>query len=196
MQSLSTLTEQVATLRARGVSAPVHVGPIGIGMSLDPFGVDVRPEQAYPVAMASDDPRDNSVFGQTWVLGYLCRMASAGVASVTLAHACVFDVLAAMVVRPGASLRKVLNPDPDRLAVLAVDDGKTCQIWLANLSPTTLEIELKLPRTARHLAIAADCPTLGRARLSHDRFRCHWRLQMTRIRAASFYTKHQFSKRG
>ncbi|MEP6969220.1 MAG: hypothetical protein ABJA49_02185, partial [Betaproteobacteria bacterium] len=73
MQSLATLTEQVVTLRSRGIGAPVHVGPIGIGMSLDPFGVDVRPEPGYPIAMASDDPRDHTAFGQTWVLGYLCR---------------------------------------------------------------------------------------------------------------------------
>lgn len=153
MQSLCTLTEQVATVRARGVSAPVHVGPIGIGMSLDPFGVDVRQEPGYPVAMASDDPRDHSVFGQAWVLGYLCRMASAGVASVTLAHACVFDALGALVARQGSSMRKVRNPDPDRLAVLAVDDGKSGQVWLANLGPTTVEIELEMPGTARHLSL-------------------------------------------
>lgn len=153
MQSLCTLTEHVATLRARGVGAPVHVGPIGIGMALDPFGVDVRQEPGHTVAMASDDPRDHLVFGQAWVLGYLCRMASAGVASVTLAHACVFDALGALVACQGASLRKVRNPDPDRLAVLAVDDGKTCRVWLANLGPTTVEIELKLPGTARHLSL-------------------------------------------
>ena len=153
MQSLSTLTEQVATLRARGVSVPVHVGPIGIGMSLDPFGVDVRQEPGYPVAMASDDPRDHSAFGQAWVLGYLCRMASAGVASVTLTHACVFDALGALVARQGALMRKVRNPDPDRLAVLAVDDGKTCQVWFANLSPATLDIELELPWTTRHQSL-------------------------------------------
>lgn len=168
MQSLCTLTEQVATLRARGVSAPVHVGPIGIGMSLDPFGVDVRQEPGYPVAMASVDPRDHSLFGQAWVLGYLCRMASAGVASVTLAHACVFDALGPLVARQGASMRKVRNPDPDRLAVLAVGDGKTCQVWLANLGPTSLEIELELPGTARHLSLRLAphtwaCPAFPRS---------------------------------
>jgi D-apionolactonase len=149
MQSLSTLTTQVSTLRARGIRAPLHVGPIGIGMSLDPFGVDVRQEPGFPIAMASDDPRDHAVFGQAWMLGYLCQMAAAGVASVTLTHAGVFDALAALVARQGASIRKLRNPDPDRLAVLAVDDGKTCTMWFANLSAEPLEIALKLPWTTR-----------------------------------------------
>ena len=153
MQSLSTLTAQVVTLRARGVSAPLHVGPVEIGMSLDPFGVDVRLEPGHPVAMASEDPRDQAVFGQAWVLGYLCQMASAGVASVTLAHAGVFNALAALLACQGAPMCKVRNPDPDRLAVLAVDDGTRCQAWLANLGPTSLEIDLELPGTARHLSL-------------------------------------------
>jgi len=50
-------------------------------------------------------------------------------------------------------MRKVRNPDPDRLAVLAVDDGKTCQVWFANLSPVTLDIELELPWTTRHQSL-------------------------------------------
>jgi D-apionolactonase len=149
MQSLSTLTVQVSTLRARGIRAPLHVGPIGIGMSLDPFGVNVQQEPGYPIAMASDDPRDHAVFGQAWMLGYLCRMAAAGVASVTLNHADVFDAWGALVACQGASIRKVRNPDPDRLAVLAVDDGRTCKTWFANLSAAPLEIALKLPWTTR-----------------------------------------------
>ncbi len=156
MQSLSTLTAQVATLRARGVRAPIHVGPIGIGMSLNPFGVDVRQEPGYPIAMASDDARDHSVFGQAWVLGYLCRMAAAGVASVTLTHASAFDALGTLVACQGASIRKVRNPDPDRLAVLAVDDGKTCQLWFANLSPATLEIALQLPWMKRRPSLRLE----------------------------------------
>ncbi len=158
MQSLCTLTEQVASLRARGIDLPVHVGPVGIGMSLDPFGVDVRLEPGSAVAMASDDARDHSPFGQAWVLAYLCRMVSAGVASVTLAHAGVFNVLGALVACQGAPVRRVRNPDPDRLAVLAMDDGTTCQAWVANLSPQSLDIALELPRVPRHqLVRLAPC---------------------------------------
>lgn len=153
MQSLCTLTEQVVSLRARGVSAPLHVGPIGIGMALDPFGVDVRQEPGYPIAMASKDPRDHSVFGQAWALGYLCRMACSGVESVTLGHACVFNALRALVAHQGMPMRKVHNPDPDRLAALVLDDGTAGQAWLANLSPTALDVALKLPRTARPLSL-------------------------------------------
>lgn len=65
-------------------------------------------------------------------------------------------------------MRKVRNPDPDRLAVLAVGDGKTCQVWLANLGPTSLEIELELPGTARHLSLRLAphtwaCPAFPRS---------------------------------
>ncbi len=153
MQSLSTLNAQVATARARGIRAPLHVGPIGIGMSLDPFGVSVHPEPGYPMAMASEDPRDQAMFGQAWMLGYLCRMAAAGVTSVTLTHADVLDALGALVACQGASIRKVRNPDPDRLAVLAVDGGKTCSMWFANLSATPQHLALKLPWTPQRLSL-------------------------------------------
>ncbi|MCZ4315529.1 hypothetical protein O4H66_19150 [Comamonadaceae bacterium G21597-S1] len=153
MQSLATLPEQLATLRARGVDAPVHVGPVGIGMSIDPFGVHVRHEPGSPVAMARDDARDHTAFGQAWMLGYLSRMTAAGVASVTLAHADVFNALGALVARQGAPVCRVRNPDPDRLAVLALDDGISCQAWVANLSPQSLDIALVLPRATRQQSL-------------------------------------------
>lgn len=149
MQSLATLQEQVTSLRARGVDAPVHVGPVGIGMSMDPFGVQVRSEPRSPVAMARDDARDHAVFGQAWMLGYLSRMTAAGIASVTLAHADVLDALNALAARRGAPVCRVRNPDPDRVAVLALDDGRSCQAWVANLSLQSLDIRLALPRTKR-----------------------------------------------
>ena len=42
-----------------------------------------------------------------------------------------------------------VRADPDRLAVLALDDGTCCHAWVANLSPQTLDIALALPRTTR-----------------------------------------------
>ncbi len=153
MQSLATLPEHVATLRARGIDAPVHVGPVGIGMSLDPFGVQVRSEPGSVVAMARDDARDHTEFGQAWMLGYLSRMTAAGVASVTLAHADMFHALGALVARQGAPVCRVRNPDPDRAAVLALDDGVSCQAWVANLSPQVLDLTLVLPRTTRQHAL-------------------------------------------
>jgi hypothetical protein len=113
--------------------------------------------------MAHDDARDHTVFGQAWMLGYLSRMTAAGVASLTLAHADVFDAWGALAACQRAPVCRVRNPDPDRLAVLALDDGACCQAWLANLSPQTLDLTLALPRAARPQALRLAPGTWVRA---------------------------------
>lgn len=151
MQSLATLPEQVRTLRQRTGPLPLQVGPIGIGMSLDPFGVHVPPGDGWPIAMARTDARDVAPFGQAWMLGYLCRMLESGVHSLTLAQGVTFDGLCALAGRAGQSPLALRHPQRERLAALALRDGDTCRIWLANLTDQPLSIGLRLPGSRRRL---------------------------------------------
>ncbi len=161
MQSLATLPEQVRTLRQRTGRLPLQVGPIGIGMSLDPFGVQLPPSDGRPIAMARTDARDAAPFGQAWMLGYLCRMLESGVHSLTLAQGATFDGLRALAGRAGQAPLALRHPQPERLAALALRDGDTCRIWLANLTDQPLAIGLRLPgsrrRQERALAPYALC---------------------------------------
>ncbi len=145
MQSLGTLVTQVQTLRMRGVDGPVRVGPVGIGMALDPFGVGVVGESYARLAMARDDPRDRTAFGQAWMLAYLCRMIDAGVQALTVAHAAAFRPLQALAGRPGCDVLALHNPYPDRLAVLALRMGSGYQVWAANLVTEPQQLALRLP---------------------------------------------------
>jgi hypothetical protein len=145
MQSLATLTTQVQTLRLCGVDAPVRLGPIGIGMALDPFGVGVVGEPHARLAMARDDPRDRSAFGQAWMLAYLCQMVASGVQTLTVAHAEAFRPLQPLAGRSGCRVMALHNPQPDQLAVLALRMGPGYQVWAANLGSAPRQLVLRLP---------------------------------------------------
>lgn len=148
MQSLGTLATQVQSLRMRGVDGPVRVGPAGIGMALDPFGVGVVGESHERLAMARDDPRDHSTFGQAWMLAYLCRMVDAGAQALTVAHATAFRPLQPLAGRPGCHVLALHNPHPDRVAVLALRMGSGYQVWAANLAAEPQQLAMRLPGRA------------------------------------------------
>lgn len=134
MQTLATLPALVNTLRARAINCPLHVGPIGIGMPLDPFSAQVRPMGEKKLAMAPADARDGAAFGCAWAFAYLCQMAHAGAEAVTFGHGHVLARLKALTALAHAPLPSLTISAPEQLAALAVSTHTGLQAWVANLT--------------------------------------------------------------
>jgi D-apionolactonase len=144
MQSISTLPVMVKTLRSKQVFQPFHVGPIGIGMPLDPFAARVQPPLGQSLALAMRDSRDAGPIGTAWIFAYLCAMAQGGASAMTILHPAAFIALGMLLGLGGADLKAVSNSHPDRAALLAMRQGDVLRIWVCNLTNGMQKITIRL----------------------------------------------------
>jgi hypothetical protein len=85
METLEALPWVAESVRAFASGKPYRVGPSMLGMRDNPYGAAPMPNpENLRVAMASNDPRQRGLFGAAWNLGYVARMAAAGVEALTL----------------------------------------------------------------------------------------------------------------
>ena len=162
MQSLATLPALVDTLRARGIQCPLHIGPVGIGMRLDPFAARVVANGEQKLAMAQHDPRDESAFGDVWAFAYVCRMAQAGAKALTFGHERVLDKIGALTGRLHPALKSLTNAAPEQLAALAVCTDNGVNAWIANLTDRHVPTRFVFP-DGKARALQLDPYTLIRA---------------------------------
>jgi hypothetical protein len=85
METLEALPWVAETVRAFAPGKPYRVGPSMLGMRDNPYGAAPMPNpENRRIAMAINDPRQRGLFGAAWNLGYVARMAAAGVEALTL----------------------------------------------------------------------------------------------------------------
>jgi D-apionolactonase len=85
MQTLEAIPHITRSCRALIGEQAYALGPVSIGMRQNPYGSRVIPNPAGErVAMAGDDPRQRSLFGAAWLVGYAAALAGARIETLTL----------------------------------------------------------------------------------------------------------------
>jgi len=80
METLQSLPHVVFSAKALADGLPISVGPVGIGMRLNPYGsAPVQNDPLERVEMAARDPRQRGLFAAAWIVGYLTRIAPFGI---------------------------------------------------------------------------------------------------------------------
>ena len=168
METLTALHSIAATMRDMAGEVPYRIGPVSIGMvpSASAPAVAANPDNQR-LALAHNDPRQRGLFAAAFSVGYVATAAQLGVATLTLAApsgpfglfhapqpwptpgwtqdgapyplAAAFAGLAAMA---GATLRGVMHAAGGRLAAVAADTPDGAVLWLANLTPSPIMVEL------------------------------------------------------
>jgi hypothetical protein len=158
IENLPAQRDAIATARTFAPEAAIAVGPVSLARRPDAFaeGLDGA---AVPAVL--DDPRHRGDFAAAWTLGSIKHLAEAGASSITL-----FDAVGPLGVMSaagglypvgallrdvarfaGAAIHEVTDPDPLRCAALAVREGPTLRVFLANLQNQASEIAMEgLPR--------------------------------------------------
>ena len=149
---------------------PVAIGPSAIGMRDNPYGEKPMDNPGnIRQAMNFNDPRQRGLLGAAWNLGYFARFASGGAEAIALGGLVgpfgvlhepaawpqpwydaagglypVFHVLRGLARLKGAKRIDLANTAPGKLQAVAGRTGQGTELWLANLTPS--EIEVSLPQ--------------------------------------------------
>lgn len=196
MENVTTLADQVSSGLAIAAGRPLAIGPVGIAYPFNPWATGPTPPgpDGLPYGL---DRRQPTLFGAAWTLGALASLARPGVDAVTLREwAGIAGVIGARQegvpdrgIAPGAVLpafhvladlrgfrgRPSVLPaaSPPGLASLALRDGETVRVIVANLRPEATRVSIRLPgsgeTTSRFLAEGS----LERAAADPDVFRAH-----------------------
>lgn len=157
MLGLTSLPDMVATWRARYPQVPLRVGPSAIAARSSPLGAQPPSDGTRRLALAAVDPRSRAQFGAAWALGHVGGLASAGVQALTLlslsgASGVVSVAGDALVRHPSFDLLATLGRSadrlattvsaPERIAALALRRGNRRLVWIGNLTPEPLTVEL------------------------------------------------------
>ncbi len=178
-ETIETLPYVIQSGRALFGDRFYRVGPGGIGSRTSPFGNEptANPD-AGRVTMTRADPRQRSLLGAAWHLGYGARMAEGGVDSVILGAPLgefglihhkmdyaqpwydeaggfypAFHVMRGLYAASGAERLATEVSAPRDLQALAFLVEGRAQLWLANLSGETRHVEIE----GAELEAAAIC---------------------------------------
>ena len=76
METLESLSHVLYSANALANGLPISVGPVGIGLRLNPYGsAPVKNDPLAREEMAAHDPRQRGLFAAAWIVGYLTRIA-------------------------------------------------------------------------------------------------------------------------
>jgi len=169
IETLQSLPHILRSARAIAGSAPHHIGPIGIGARLNPYGPGPTPNPDNGrVGLAAADPRQRALLGAAWHVGYAAAVAPFGIDTLALgapvgpfglvstpqgyarpwwddvAQGSAYPLFHVATDLAGASGKPRLAidaPNPDIAALGWTQDGRR-QVVLANLSdrPVTLRL--------------------------------------------------------
>ena len=85
-QTLEAMPDIFASASAIAAGRPLHLGLVSIGMRCNPYGESVSPNpNRIKIAMAMDDPRQETDFASDYAVAVLAQAAIAGVGSLALA---------------------------------------------------------------------------------------------------------------
>jgi hypothetical protein len=85
IETLQSLPHILRSARAIAGDAPHHIGPIGIGARLNPYGPGPTPNpEDGRVGLADADPRQRALLGAAWHVGYAATVAPFGIDTLVL----------------------------------------------------------------------------------------------------------------
>ncbi len=167
-ETLESLPYVIASGKELAGGKEYRVGPGSLGSRTSPFGGPTTPNpDNRRVTMTRNDPRQRSLLGAAWHLGYGARMAAGGVDSVILGAPIgpfglvhhpmdwpqpwydeagglypAYHVMRALYAASGAGLRQAESSSPRALQALAVESEAGLDLWLANLTGEHQEVEV------------------------------------------------------
>jgi hypothetical protein len=183
METHDALPYQVATARSFIGKTPYRVGPSSIGCRDNPYGKSFAPNPNNErLCLANSDPRQRSLFGAAWTLGYVSSLVDTGVESVCLGAPTgplgiihrpgdskqpYFDALGRSAVYPayhvvggltraaGAALVAARSSDNARVRCLAYRAKGATLLWLANMTAKNQSVSVA-PAGAGSFGIVLD----------------------------------------
>jgi D-apionolactonase len=171
METMEALPYQILSTRAfMGATIEYRIGPSHLGCRENPYGKSTAPNPGNGrVCLSRIDPRQRGLFNAAWSLSYVANFARGGISAIALGAPTgpfghisrktdfvqpYFDALSDVAVYPGyhvmAGLTRLAGAPllSTRLSrkgavdALAVQDGGKTVLWLANLTPSTVEVSL------------------------------------------------------
>ena len=154
-ETLESFPAVFASARALAAALPLHLGLVSIAMRSNPYGSATAPNPDHRrLAMATDDPRQQTPFAAAFALGAIAEAARAGIASLAPAMAAgplaagpaLARLIAALAPLAGQPVR--LDGGPGRLLVVTAG----ALTLAANLGPDPVRFR---DRTLASMEIAA-----------------------------------------
>ncbi|MET1026865.1 MAG: hypothetical protein ABWY00_06835 [Dongiaceae bacterium] len=169
METLEALPAIAASTAKIAASRPYLVGPSAIGMRANPYGDQPKSNPGnIRQAMNLNDPRQRSLLGAAWNLGYFARFAYGKAGAISLGGLAgafgvlhttasypqpwyddhgglfpVFHVLRGLAALRGSALRKLDVSTPSQIQGIAAERADGTEIWLANLTGAEKTVRLK-----------------------------------------------------
>ena len=186
METLETLPYIIRSVRAFSDNKPYRIAPSVIGMRQNPYGPSTYDNQDnVRMSFNQQEPRHRALFGSSFTLGYVARMAAGGVDIVSigapigefgmayrkmdhpqlwfddLSGGAVFPLCHIVAAMSGAAGTRVMSAEsavPGKVLALSYAQGAGRLVWLANLTPESQRVRLENPpaSTARIGGLDAD----------------------------------------
>ncbi len=165
-ETIECLPYVIQSVRALFGDTAYRVGPSGIGARANPFGADSPPNSVLArITMTRADPRQRSLLGAAWYLGYAARMAEGGVDQVILGSPVgdfglihhgpasvapdydgavypAYHVMRGLYRASGATRRATESSAPRDVQALAYETDGGVSLWLANLTGEPRAVEI------------------------------------------------------
>jgi hypothetical protein len=168
MEGLESLPYLAKTVRSFIADKPYHVGPSAIGLRMNPYGEAPMPNPAnIRQAMNGMDPRQRGLFAAAWSVGFVARFAMGGASALTLGAGIgefgityaktdypqpwfdenggiypVYHAVKGLAQLSGKPLIDVETSTPDELQPIAAKCADGIELWVANLTNQTKNVEL------------------------------------------------------
>ncbi|WP_110661628.1 hypothetical protein [Salinicola socius] len=147
METLESLPDIVASCRALAPDVPYRITTTAIGAWTNPYGEKLTPNDGTQrVTLSDNDPRQSGLFAAAWAVGFVARVACAGVDAVTLSSlGPPFDigadhlypvghVIAGLARASGRPLRQLQLEHPLTSLAWQTESSAVSEVWIANLS--------------------------------------------------------------
>jgi D-apionolactonase len=177
-EGLESLPYMADSVRAFTDGKPYHVGPSAIGLRMNPYGEAPMPNpDNIRQAMNGMDPRQRGLFAAAWSVGFVARFAKGGASALTLGGGAgefgityaktgynqpwfdehggaypVFHAVKGLAKLHGQSLIDLVISAPREIQAIATERDGVIELWLANLTEATKEVEL-VPRPTGSVSV-------------------------------------------
>jgi hypothetical protein len=181
MEGLESLPYLAKTVQAFIDDRPYHVGPSAIGLRMNPYGEAPMPNpRNIRQAMNGMDPRQRGLFGAAWSVGFVARFAKGGASALTVGggtgefgiayakqdypqpwfdeNGGIYPVYHAIKGLAQVRRQPLLDLEistPDELQAIATQRDGGIELWVANLTDQTKNVELTPKLTGKVSILSA-----------------------------------------
>jgi hypothetical protein len=168
MEGLESLPYLAETVRSFIADKPYHVGPSAIGLRMNPYGEAPMPNPGnIRQAMNGMDPRQRGLLAAAWSVGFVARFAKGGASALTLGSGTgefgiayakadypqpwfdendgiypVYHAIKGLAHLRGTPLIDIQISTPDELQAIATKHDGGIELWVANLTDQTKNVQL------------------------------------------------------